>query len=108
MAKTKTTKCKYHSPEEEEEAMRQMEEEQWKEIEEKETEESQEEVGQAGDADPPPKKEKKKDKKPIKSMTNVMLFQFGSSPFKFKSFSNKFRIWNSSLSCFMCSTPEIY
>ena len=64
MAKTKTTKCKYHSPEEEEEVMRQMEEEM-----QRETEESPEETGQAGDADSPPKKKKKRDKKPIKSMT---------------------------------------
>ena len=52
MAKTKTTKHKYHSPEEEE-AMRQMEEEMRREMEE-----SPEETGQAGDADSPPKKEK--------------------------------------------------
>ena len=64
MEKTKTTKHKYHSPEEEEEVMRQMEEEKWRE-----TEESPEETRQAGDADSPPKMKKKKDKKPIKSMT---------------------------------------
>ena len=29
---------------------------------------------------------------------NVVLLQCGSSPFKFKSFSIKFRIWNNSLS----------
>ena len=38
----------------------------------------------------------------------VMLFQCGSSPFKFKSFSIKFGIWNNSSSCFMCSTSKIY
>ena len=38
----------------------------------------------------------------------VVLFQCGSSPFKFKSFSIKFRIWNNSSSCFMCSTSKIY
>ena len=39
---------------------------------------------------------------------SVILFQCGSSPFKFKSFSIKFRIWNNSSSCFMCSTSKIY
>ena len=39
---------------------------------------------------------------------NVVLFLCGSSPFKFKSFSIKFRIWNNSLSYFMCSTSKIY
>ena len=39
---------------------------------------------------------------------SVMLFQCGSSPFKFKSFSIKFGIWNNSSSCFMCSTSKIY
>ena len=39
---------------------------------------------------------------------SVMLFQCDSSPFKLKSFSNKFRIWNNSSSCFMCSTSKIY
>ena len=43
-----------------------------------------------------------------KPVASVMLFQCGSSPFKFKSFSNKFRIWNNSSSCFMCSTSKIY
>ena len=38
----------------------------------------------------------------------VVLFQCGSSSFKFKSFSIKFRIWNNSSSCFMCSTSKIY
>ena len=66
MAKTKTTKHKYHRPEEEEEAMRQMEEERRKKTEE--AEESSEEEGQAGDAAPPPKK-KKRDKKTVKTMT---------------------------------------
>ena len=40
--------------------------------------------------------------------TIVMLFQCGSSPFKFKSFSIKFGIWNNSSSYFMCSTSKIY
>ena len=50
------------------------------------------------------------DLKPFKERPRniVMLFQCGSSPFKFKSFSNKFRIWNNSSSCFMCSTSKIY
>ena len=39
---------------------------------------------------------------------SVMLFQCGSSPFKFKSFSIKFGIRNNSSSCFMCSTSKIY
>ena len=44
-----------------------------------------------------------------KSMEDsVMLFQCGSSPFKFKSFSIKFGIWINSSSCFMCSTSKIY
>ena len=66
MTKTKMTKCKYHSTEEEEEAMRQMEERQ-REMEEAErgSEETEE---QAGEAAPPPKK-KKRDKKTIKAMT---------------------------------------
>ena len=65
MMKTKMTKCKYHSTEEEEEAMRQMEERQ-REMEEAErgSEETEE---PAGEAAPPPKK-KKKDKKTIKMM----------------------------------------
>ena len=64
MTKTKMTKRKYHSTEEE--AMRQMEERQ-REMEEAErgSEETEE---QAGEAAPPPKK-KKKDKKTIKKMT---------------------------------------
>ena len=44
----------------------------------------------------------------VQVFTNVVLFQCGISPFKFKSFSNKFRIWNNSSSCFMCSTSKIY
>ena len=66
MTKTKTTKRKYHSTEEEEEALRQMEERQ-REMEEVERE-SEETEEQAGGAAPPPKK-KKKDKKTIKKMT---------------------------------------
>ena len=51
-----------------------------------------------------------KDLKHIPSISKsfVMLFQCGSSPFKFKSFSIKFGIWNNSSSCFMCSTSKIY
>ena len=41
-------------------------------------------------------------------IANVVLFQCGISPFKFKSFPNKFRIWNNSSSCFMCNTSKIY
>ena len=66
MAKTKQTKCRYHTTEEEE-AIRKMEEK-WKETGEEETDESQEEVEQAGDTGPSPKK-KKKDTKKVKSMT---------------------------------------
>ena len=65
MTKTKTTKRKYHSTEEEGEAMRQMEERQ------RETEEagrgSEEMEEQAGEAAPPKKKER--DQKTIKTMT---------------------------------------
>ena len=46
--------------------------------------------------------------KKFRHMHTVMLFLGGSSPFKFKSFSIKFRIWNNSSSCFMCSTSKIY
>ena len=64
MTKTKTTKHKYHSPEEEEGAMRQMEEERWKKTEEAKKR-PEEEDEQAGDAAPPPKKKKKT----VKTMT---------------------------------------
>ena len=37
----------------------------------------------------------------------VVLLQCGVSPFKFKSFPNKFRIWNNSSSWFMCNTSKI-
>ena len=66
MAKTKQTKCRYHTTEEEE-AIRKMEEEKWKETGEEETDESPEEVEQVGDTGLPPKK--KKDTKKVKSMT---------------------------------------
>ena len=46
----------------------------------------------------------KSDHLPLKKF----LLQCGISPFKFKSFPNKFRIWNNSSSCFMCNTSKIY
>ena len=66
MMKTKMTKHKYHSTEEEEEVMRQMEE-RWREMEEagRGLEETEEQAGEAA----PPKKNKKRDRKTIKTMT---------------------------------------